>query len=164
MPLFPPQLVMRKRDFYFCRILLIFEEKILEIDKHIWLSISWIPKNQTPCKPVLKTLQKSNYSISLVPSEENLLKSTFHKSNSQCLEQILCFILTVTLSLFIFVIWSYLESTVAAPMPFLHKLFIYIYSQPKLSTQNSQWNFCTVQQKVTIFFPPWSNFEIKLQV
>ena len=154
MPLFPPQLVMRKRDFYFCRILLIFEEKILEIDKHSWLSISWIPKNQTPCKPVLKTLQKSNYSISLVPSEENLLKSTFHKSNSQCLEQILCFILTVALSLFIFVIWSYLESTVAAPMPFLHKLFIYISIHSRNFQHKTVSGIFVQFSKKSPYFPP----------
>ena len=38
-----------------------------------------------------------------------------------------------------------------------------IYSQSWLPIQNNLWNFCTVEQKATIFLHP-SNFEIKLQV
>ena len=58
-----------------------------------------------------------NKTISLVPSGQNLQKSTFDKSNSHNFEQITCFVLIIALSLFaLFPVWS----TVAAPISYMY--------------------------------------------
>ena len=151
-----------KNQFFKCfwRILLKFEEKILEIHKQSWLLITWILKKSNSMQTLVEDIPKIKLSHWFLSKTY-----TFNTWNSHCLEQILCFILIITLSLIRWFWLSYWETTVAAPNFSLaiYILFISLGLDYRFtSTQNSQWDFCTVEQKATIFLLPWSNFEIKL--
>ena len=91
-------------------------------------------------------------------------------------EKILCFILIIAFSLFGF--WV-IERVNCSCSHFFIKVTVYkiffffpdwrFYFDLKCThSQDFQHkksvNFCTVEQKATIFLPHWSNFEIKLQV
>ena len=72
-------------------------------------------------------------------------------------------------------ILSHWESTVVAPIYSLIYNILFSFSWlsiiqilfwnrltvcwlPRLPTQNNPWDFWTIEQKATIFFPPWSDF------
>ena len=162
----------------FWRILLEFEEQILQIHKHSWLSITWTLKQLNSIQTFVEDIPEVK--LSLVPSEQNLQQCIFGNSNSHCLELFLCFILILTLSPS--QIFSYWESTVA---PFISSYshsylesFIFLllvcwyYDRnntdlilKSIHSQDFQHkticrNFwCAVEQKAVIFLQFCSNLE-----
>ena len=56
-------LLTMKIYLFFTRSLYAFSPKMMIRNRTltVWLSIIWILKNRTPCKPLLKTFQKPNY-------------------------------------------------------------------------------------------------------
>ena len=164
---------------YFWRILLKYEEKVLEINKHGWLFINWIPKkSHTPQQPLLKTFQKSNYLI-----DPFWVKSI--EIHIRQLELSLCstnFVFYPDDHLAPLQILSHGES--AAYLPVLHELYIKFYffllacnTDPILkSTLSLSVKTCNTKQSME-FLCSWAksyylhlwhlevgNFERKLQI
>ena len=80
---------------YFFKILPKFDKKILEIHEQSWLWITWILKKLDSIQTLVEDIPKIKLSHWSLQSKTY----TFNNSNSYCLEQILCFILIITLSL-----------------------------------------------------------------
>ena len=71
---------------YFLRILIKFEEKVLEIDKHCWLLITWRFKKLNSIQSLWRHFR--NQSTLTTPF---CTKFTFDNSNSPCLEHFLLY-------------------------------------------------------------------------